>query len=97
MGTNHDITAHVTVLGGNIATGGAAVDADKVRAKAEALVKGSRERANAETILAKARAASEKTKERIARLVSHQENLQRIAVKDWDARLYKNPEEGFEP
>ena len=72
------------------------VDADRVKAKAEALVRGSRERANAETILAKAKASSEKTKERIARLVSHQNSLQRAAVKDWDTRLAKNPEGGFE-
>ena len=73
------------------------VDADKVKARAEALLRGSNERANAETILAKAKAASEKTKDRIARLVRHQKSLQRVAVEDWDARLHKNPKEGFQP
>ena len=67
------------------------VDAERVKRKAEALVTGSRERANAETILSKAKASREKTKERMARLVSHQESLQRAAVKDWDSRLSKNP------
>lgn len=73
------------------------VDADRIKKKAEALVNGSLERANAETILAKANAAREKTKERMARLVTHLESVQRAAVKDWDSRLSKNPKDGFQP
>ncbi len=65
--------------------------------KADALVKASRERANAETIFAEADAAREKTRERLARLVKHQASLQRAAVTDWDSRLSKNPEQGFSP
>jgi hypothetical protein len=73
------------------------VDAEKIQRKAEALVNSSKERANAETIIANANAAREKAKERMARLVSHLESVQRAAVKDWDSRLSKNPKEGFEP
>jgi hypothetical protein len=73
------------------------VDTDRVKEKADALVKASRERANAETILAEAETAREKTRERLARLVKHQASLQRAAVTDWDSRLSKNPEQGFSP
>ncbi len=72
------------------------VDADRVKAKAEALVRGSRERANVETVVAKAKAASAKTRERIARLVSHQKSLQRVAVDNRDARLSKDSTESME-
>lgn len=70
---------------------------DRVKEKADALVKDSRQRANAETLLAEAEAARDKTKERMARLVKHQVSLQRAAVKDWDSRLAKNPVDGFNP
>ncbi|UCE61766.1 MAG: hypothetical protein JSU63_08450, partial [Phycisphaerales bacterium] len=73
------------------------VDTDRIKEKADTLVKASRERANAETILAEAEAAREKTKERLAQLVKHQASLQRAAVTDWDSRLSKNPEQGFSP
>ncbi|UCE60081.1 MAG: hypothetical protein JSU63_21885 [Phycisphaerales bacterium] len=73
------------------------VDSDRIKEKADALVKASRERANAETILAEAEAAREKTRERLARLVKHQASLQRAAVTDWDSRLAKNSEQGFSP
>ncbi len=71
------------------------VDTDRIKEKADALVKESRERANAETILAEAETAREKTRERMALLVKHQASLQRAAVTDWDSRLSKNPEQGF--
>ncbi len=73
------------------------VDTDRIKERADALVKASRERANAETILAEAEAAREMTRERMARLVKHQASLQRAAVTDWDSRLSKNPEQGFSP
>lgn len=72
------------------------VDTDRLREKADALVNASRQRANAETILAEAETAREKTTERMARLVKHQASLQRAAVTDWDSRLSKNPVEGFD-
>ena len=70
-------------------------DTQKVKRRAEALVKASRERANAETILAQAKAARFDSNKRLARLVRHQETLQRAAVKDWDSRLFNNPTNGF--
>jgi hypothetical protein len=73
------------------------VDTDRIKEKADTLVKASRERANAETVLAEAEAAREKTRERLARLVKHQASLQRAAVTDWDSRLSKNPKQGFSP
>jgi ElaB/YqjD/DUF883 family membrane-anchored ribosome-binding protein len=72
-------------------------DADRIIQQADALIRSSLQRANAETILAKAEAARSETKQRLARLVKHQETLQRAAVQDWDSRLSKNPKQGFNP
>lgn len=72
-------------------------DSERIKAKAAVLVKSMHEQANAKSILAEARAARGETKKRLARLVKHQEALQRAAVKDWDSRLYKNPSAGFNP
>lgn len=72
-------------------------DADRIIQQADALIRSSLQRANAETILAKAEAARSETKQRLARLVKRQESLQRAAVQDWDSRLHKNPKQGFNP
>lgn len=71
-------------------------NSQRIKDKAAVLVKSMHEQGNAKSILAEAEAARSETQKRLARLVKHQQALQRAAVKDWDSRLHKNPRAGFE-